>query len=379
MRRVEHYSSFVCAASEASIHRALAAHSIMAKVPLSSFLSAGDGPPTDLPEGPVEEEADTTHKKMWIADDLELAASGGRAVELTLDEFKAQVDLALREFLGGEAASAAHTARQIEALGARPHHAAIVKRAVALAMDKGGREREMAAGLLSSLHARGVLSSAQVSDGFRTLLETMDELLLDIPDAAGLVSHFLADSHLDGLLPMSMLDEIEKAVAGQPAAASVVKEARSRLRGRVPLGGSQGDSRSTRSDLRNVVGEYLISRDAAEVGRRCAELCVPADLQHELVRAAVELAIERKDSDRELVSQLLSALHDQWLPAADIALGFEALLARIDDLALDSPKAVTQLAAFMTRAVADEILPPACACALSRPFLALIVCTCARF
>ena len=223
MRRVEHYSSFVCAASEASIHRALAAHSIMAKVPLSSFLSAGDGPPTDLPEGPVEEEADTTHKKMWIADDLELAASGGRAVELTLDEFKAQVDLALREFLGGEAASAAHTARQIEALGARPHHAAIVKRAVALAMDKGGREREMAAGLLSSLHARGVLSSAQVSDGFRTLLETMDELLLDIPDAAGLVSHFLADSHLDGLLPMSMLDEIEKAVAGQPAAASVVK------------------------------------------------------------------------------------------------------------------------------------------------------------
>ena len=39
--------------------------------------------------------------------------------------------------------------------------------------------------------------------------------------------------------------------------------------------------------------------------------------------------------------------------------GFERLLARVDDLAIDNPRASEHLAAFMTRAVADEVLTPA--------------------
>ena len=82
-------------------------------------------------------------------------------------------------------------------------------------------------------------------------------------------------------------------------------------------------------------------------------------MQYELVRAAIELGLERGNQERELVSRLLSELHEDWLPASDVSRGFEALLARVDDLALDNPRAVEHLAAFMTRAVADEVLPPA--------------------
>ena len=55
-----------------------------------------------------------------------------------------------------------------------------------------------------------------------------------------------------------------------------------------------------------------------------------------------------KDQHRELVSQLLSSLHAEWLPLKDIARGFEVLLARLDDLAIDNPRAVEQLQGLAT-------------------------------
>lgn len=339
-------------------------------IPLNTFLADGatptEAPGERLPEGPQATDGDSAEaRKVWIAewagreeiiDGDALGVTPGTSVT-TLDEFKAALDLNLREFLlGGDFLEAA---RCIVELGAPQFHPHVVKRAVVLAMDKGGREREMIAVLLSSLHVRRVLSSQHVADGFALLLESIEDLLLDIPDAAGLVSHFLADSHLDGLLPLTMLEALDTSAPADTAAAGVLAQARARLKGRVPLTGSQIDSRAVRAELRNVVNEYLASRDVTEVGRRTAELGVPYDLQFELVRAAIELGMERGNSERELVSQLLSDLHEEWLPLSDVSRGFEALLTRVDDLALDNPRAVDQLAAFMTRAVADEILPPA--------------------
>jgi ABC-type uncharacterized transport system ATPase subunit len=149
--------------------------------------------------------------------------------------------------------------------------------------------------------------------------------------------------------------ELVEAIAGlRPLAGGTV-----RLAGRVPLGGSQLDKRQVRAAVRRVLEEYLNSRDVAEVRRRLDELAVPADLQHQTVRAAIELGIERRDPERELVSRLLSSLHEEgpaYLSAAEAARGFEQLLERLDDLAIDNPRAPELLAAFLTRAVADEVL-----------------------
>ena len=58
--------------------------------------------------------------------------------------------------------------------------------------------------------------------------------------------------------------------------------------------------------------------DAAEVARRLSELRVPTDLLHLLVREGVEMGIERKDYDRELISQLLSRLFERYATAQGI-------------------------------------------------------------
>jgi len=108
-----------------------------------------------------------------------------------------------------------------------------------------------------------------------------------------------------------------------------------------------------------VVEEYLCSGDVGEVRRRLRELNIPRALQHHFVRGCVTLAMERHDADRERVSQLLSKLDGNPLEQAEMAEGFEALLSRTDDLALDNPSAPSLLAGFLVRAIADDVLPPA--------------------
>lgn len=70
-------------------------------------------------------------------------------------------------------------------------------------------------------------------------------------------------------------------------------------------------------------------------------------------------AANAQDHERELVSQLISNLYDGAVSPHEIARGFEILISRIDDLTIDNPQAPTLLAAFLVRAVVDDVLPPA--------------------
>lgn len=92
-----------------------------------------------------------------------------------------------------------------------------------------------------------------------------------------------------------------------------------------------------RKSLRSVVIEYLASHDTAEVARRLEELKIPIPCQHEIVRAAIEVGLERRDHERELISQLISYLYEVIAPQM-ITLGFEQLILRVDDLTMDNPQ-----------------------------------------
>lgn len=56
---------------------------------------------------------------------------------------------------------------------------------------------------------------------------------------------------------------------------------------------------------------------------------------------AVNLAMERKPSHREMTSVLLSDMYGQVLLQEDIAVGFDRLLENLPDLVLDTPDAPT--------------------------------------
>ena len=71
-----------------------------------------------------------------------------------------------------------------------------VKKIVTLAMDRGNREKEAASVLLSRLYPSH-LSAEQIQRGFERLLESVDDLALDVPAASADLAMFVARAVVD--------------------------------------------------------------------------------------------------------------------------------------------------------------------------------------
>ena len=62
-------------------------------------------------------------------------------------------------------------------------------------------------------------------------------------------------------------------------------------------------------------------------------------MKSRVVQLAINLALDRKASQRELTSIMISDLYGRIITAKDIQTGFDNLLNSIADLVIDSPEA----------------------------------------
>lgn len=110
--------------------------------------------------------------------------------------------------------------------------------------------------------------------------------------------------------------------------------------------------------LNQVLPEFFVSGDTSEVVSALDEANF-LDMGVLTVVHIVKDALDKKDSQRELASILISELvNSKIVGSEDVANAFEKLLDDIDDLILDTPSVVSLLAKFIARSVADDILPP---------------------
>jgi len=107
-----------------------------------------------------------------------------------------------------------------------------------------------------------------------------------------------------------------------------------------------------------ILREYFVSADIEETGRCLQEIHCPV-FHYEFVKRGITMAMDRHNSKRESVSKLISGLYPKVLSTNQIGKAFERLFEQIDGLALDTPGAHGVLTKFLSRAVLDEVLPPA--------------------
>lgn len=110
-------------------------------------------------------------------------ASNDKAVYgpmLTLSEFKIRVSDAVREYF--DSSDPDEVVRCIDEMKCRDYHPEVVKRAISLGLDEGPRERELVSRLLACLHPNP-LADEEMEMGFEVLLDSIDDLVIDIPDA----------------------------------------------------------------------------------------------------------------------------------------------------------------------------------------------------
>lgn len=112
--------------------------------------------------------------------------------------------------------------------------------------------------------------------------------------------------------------------------------------------------------------EFFEHGDTHEVASEIDQHMKLGVLRPLVIRKAVEMALEHKNSHREMTSVLLSDLYGRCLISSDYEKGFDMLLNNLPDLILDTPDASHLLGNFIARAVADDCMPPKYVHQLSR-------------
>lgn len=221
---------------------------------------------------------------------------------LTLPEFKIRVMDSLREYF--QSSDVNEFLLSLEELRCPEYHSEVIKRAITLACDEGPRERELTSRLLTELHPR-VLSDKDVSDGVEHLLEGMDELSIDLPDAHSLVGAFLARAVVDEVLPPAFLakhdncqiDEDAQNGNGYQSCIECAMRLLSRehCTARLERVWGPGDGRPVnelKQSMDQLLKEYLLSRELDEAAR-CVRELNSSHFHHELIKRAIIIAMEQ--------------------------------------------------------------------------------------
>lgn len=112
--------------------------------------------------------------------------------------------------------------------------------------------------------------------------------------------------------------------------------------------------------IKGVIADFFENGVTRDLMDAVAERDDPR-FNYELVKRAITMSLDRRNREREMVSQLLvELLEKQFIRSEDIADGFTGVFEQMKELKLDCPKAPRYVAIFLARAITDECLAPRC-------------------
>ncbi|KAL8457131.1 hypothetical protein ACS0TY_035102 [Phlomoides rotata] len=282
----------------------------------------------------------------------------GSTVSDPLDDYKkAVVSLIEEYFSAGDVDAAASDLRE---LGSSEYHPYFIKRLVSIAMDRNNKEKEMASVLLSALYA-DVINAAQISQGFFMLVESADDLAVDILDAVDVLALFIARAVVDDILPpafitraikllpetskgFQVLQTAEKSYLSAPHHAELVE---SRWGGSTNLTVDE-----VKKKIADLLREYAESGDTSEACTCIRQLGV-SFFHHEVVKRALVLAMENRTAEPLILKLLKEAADEGLISSSQMVKGFTRLAESLDDLALDIPSAKKMFQSLVPQAISD--------------------------
>ncbi|XP_027126492.1 MA3 DOMAIN-CONTAINING TRANSLATION REGULATORY FACTOR 1-like isoform X1 [Coffea arabica] len=282
----------------------------------------------------------------------------GSAVCDPLDEYKkAVVSLIEEYFTTGDVDVAASDLRELRS---SEYHPYFVKRLVSMAMDRHDKEKEMASVLLSALYA-DVISSAQISQGFFLLLESADDLEVDILDAVDILALFVARAVVDDILPPAFITRAGKTLPESSKGLQVLQTAEksylsaphhAELVERRWGGSTHLTVEEVKKKIADLLREYVESGDTSEACRCIRQLGV-SFFHHEVVKRALVLAMEIRTAEPLIRKLLKEAAEEGLISSSQMVKGFVRLAESLDDLALDIPSAKTLFQSLVPVAISE--------------------------
>ncbi|XP_074563313.1 MA3 DOMAIN-CONTAINING TRANSLATION REGULATORY FACTOR 1-like [Curcuma longa] len=280
-----------------------------------------------------------------------------------VDNYKKSVVTIIEEYFNtGDVQLAATDLRE---LGSVKYHHFFVKKLISMAMDRHDKEKEMASVLLSSLYAE-VTSPAQISHGFVMLLDSVDDLTVDIPDAVDVLALFVARAVVDDILPPAFLTRVKRSLNESSKAFQVIQIAEKSYLS-APHHAELVEQRwggtvhitveEVKKKITYLLREYIESGDPTEACRCIRELGV-SFFHHEVVKRALILAMEIQTSEPSILLLLKEAAEECLISTSQMVKGFSRLADSLDDLSLDIPTAKSLFEVIVSKAISEGWLDP---------------------
>jgi hypothetical protein len=252
-------------------------------------------------------------------------------------------------FASGEVAETIKSLREVHL-----EHSQFIKKAMILAMEKGGFERELISQLLSKAY-NNPISAAKIADGFQLLLNSLEDVVLDTPDAADLASKFLARAIMDEVVPPVFLKHCsaESRLAKEAvslANALVTEKHRSERLEHIWGPGDLASVKRLKQEASLLFEEYLSNGDLNEADASVRKMSAPS-FHPQLVKQAIRLALQKNESERKRIMELLAFFVKTGLVSSDhMQKGFRVCFDSLEDLKLDSPSAPQLLSSIAAAA-----------------------------
>ncbi|GAV90064.1 MA3 domain-containing protein [Cephalotus follicularis] len=277
---------------------------------------------------------------------------------LDFELFKKKATVIVEEYFATD--DVVSTANELIEVGMPGYHYYFVKKLVSMAMDRHDKEKEMAAVLLSALYA-GIIDPPQVHRGFSKLVESADDLIVDIPDTVDVLALFIARAVVDDILPPAFLRKQMASLSLDSKGVEVLKRAEKGYLS-APLhaeiierrwGGSRNKTvEDVKARINNLLIEYVVSGDKKEACICIKDLKVPF-FHHEIVKRALIMAMERHQAEERLLDLLKEAAEEGLVNSSQITKGFGRLIDTVDDLSLDIPNARGTLKSLISKAASE--------------------------
>lgn len=281
-----------------------------------------------------------------------------KEIRADLKEYKKKATIIVEEYFATD--DIGSTASELKELDMPGYNYYFVQKLVSMAMDRHDKEKEMAAVLLSTLYAN-VIHPPQVYKGFSKLVESADDLIVDIPDAVDVLALFIARAVVDDILPPAFLTKKMASLPTDSKGVEVLKRAEKGYLS-APLhaeiverrwGGSKNKTvEDVKAKINNFLIEYVVSGDKKEACRCMKDLKLPF-FHHEIVKRALTMAMERRQAEGQLLDLLKEASEEGFINSSQTTKGFSRMIDLVDDLSLDIPNARRILQSLISKAASE--------------------------
>jgi len=232
-----------------------------------------------------------------------------------------------------------------------------VKKSLVTAMDKQAYERELVSKLLSSMYNIAV-TPEKIAEGFQAALDSLEDIIIDTPDAVDVLSKFLARAIFDEIVAPAFLKNAE---ARTPLAEQCVGLAngllnqpyRSERLAHIWGAGDMSSVKRLKEAIDLMFEEFLSNSDTKEADHTVRDFNARYFHPH-LVKQGVRKALSKGPEDRKKILDLLAFFTKEDLVSLDhLKQGLQSCYASLEDIKLDAPNAPTVLSEFIKTAKAD--------------------------